>query len=101
VPARCVSSLRAAEERRTGFVTFPARIHEVHTLMRRGVPFTTALTLWMFGFQRLFVRRCEWLRLMPNEGCLPHTSQTAAMTRPLLRTDFRGFRNRTTRLASW
>src|SRR5579864_9475643 len=37
----------------------------------------------MFGSQRRLVRRCEWLMLMPNEGCLPHTSQTAAMTRTL------------------
>jgi DAK2 domain fusion protein YloV len=25
------------------------------------------------------VRRCEWLMLMPKEGCFPHTSQTAAI----------------------
>jgi DAK2 domain fusion protein YloV len=33
----------------------------------------------MLGFHRRFVRRCEWLMLMPNDGRFPHTSQTAAM----------------------
>ena len=35
--------------------------------------------LWMFGFQRRFVRRCEWLSCMPNCGFLPQTSQTDAI----------------------
>jgi uncharacterized protein len=35
----------------------------------------------MFGFQRRFERTCEWLMLTPNDGFLPHTSHTAAMTR--------------------
>src|SRR5580692_6928684 len=30
----------------------------------------------MFGFQRRFVRRCEWLSFMPKIGFLPHTSHT-------------------------
>ena len=34
---------------------------------------------WMFGFQRRFERTWLWLMLMPNDGCLPHTSHTAAM----------------------
>ena len=38
-----------------------------------------ARTRWMLGFQRRLVRRCEWLMLMPNDGRLPHTSQTAAI----------------------
>ena len=57
----------------------PARMHEVQTCTRRGDPLTIARTLWMLGFQRLFVRRWEWLMLMPNDGRLPHTSQTAAI----------------------
>jgi hypothetical protein len=40
-----------------------------------------ARTRWMFGFQRRFERTCEWLMLTPNDGFLPHTSHTAAMTR--------------------
>jgi hypothetical protein len=48
--------------------------------MRLVEPFTTARTRWMFGFQRRFDRTWEWLIVMPNEGFLPHTSQTAAMT---------------------
>ena len=35
----------------------------------------------MFGFHRRLVRLCEWLRLIPKEGCLPHISQFAAMAR--------------------
>jgi hypothetical protein len=53
-------------------------MHEVHTFMRFVVPFTKVRTRWMFGFQRRLVRRWEWLMLMPKEGCLPHTSHTAA-----------------------
>ena len=35
----------------------------------------------MFGFQRRFVRRCECDTIMPHDGRLPQTSQTAAMGR--------------------
>ncbi len=55
-------------------------MHDVHTCIRFVEPFTTARTRWMFGFQRRFVRTWEWLMVMPNEGFLPHTSHTAAMT---------------------
>jgi hypothetical protein len=48
----------------------------VHTLTRFGAPFTIARTRCTFGFQRRFVRRCEWLSFMPKIGFLPHTSQT-------------------------
>ncbi len=47
--------------------------------MCRGAPFTRARTLWMFGFQRRFVRLCEWLTAFPKDGCLPQTSHTDAM----------------------
>ena len=66
------------------FWILPARMHDVHTCNRRGDPFTMARTRWILGFQRRFVRRCEWLMRMPNCGFLPHTSQTDAMTEPLL-----------------
>src|SRR5436190_23840682 len=56
-------------------------MHEVQTCIRLVVPFTTVRTRWMFGFQRRFERTCEWLMLTPNDGFLPHTSHTAAMTR--------------------
>jgi hypothetical protein len=62
-----------------GLVTLPARMQEVQTLRRRGLPLTIARTRWMLGYQRLLVRRCEWLTLMPTDECLPQTSQTAAM----------------------
>ena len=66
-------------DRRGGFVTLPARRHEVHTCKRRGEPLTTARTRWMFGFQRRLVRRCEWLTFMPNDGFFPQISHTEAM----------------------
>ncbi|MEY2432849.1 MAG: hypothetical protein QOC92_2574 [Acidimicrobiaceae bacterium] len=56
-------------------------MHEVQTCTRFGDPLTIARIRWMFGFQRRFERTCEWLMLTPNDGFLPHTSHTAAMTR--------------------
>ena len=64
-------------------VILPARMQDVHTCIRLGLPFTSARTRWMLGFQRRLVRRWEWLMFMPNEGRFPQTSQTAAMTRTL------------------
>ncbi len=65
--------------RRGGLVTLPARMHEVHTWRRFGAPSTMARTRCTLGFQRRFVRRCEWLTFMPNEGFFPQISHTAAM----------------------
>jgi hypothetical protein len=45
--------------RRTGLVTLPARIHEVHTCSRFGAPLTSARTRWMLGSHRRLVRRWE------------------------------------------
>src|SRR5262249_6266433 len=59
-----------------GLATLPAFRQDVHTLTRFGAPFTIARTRCTFGFQRRFVRRCEWLSFMPKIGFLPHTSQT-------------------------
>jgi hypothetical protein len=61
--------------------TLPALMHEVQTLRRFGVPETTARTVWMLGFQRRRVRRCECEMLLPKPGPLPHTSQTEATVR--------------------
>jgi hypothetical protein len=55
-------------------------MHDVQAFRRRGDPFTMARIRWMLGFHRRLVRRCEWLTDMPNDGFLPHTSQTDAMT---------------------
>ena len=63
-----------------GLTTFPDRMHDVHTWMRFGDPFTMARTRWMFGFQRRLVRRWEWLMFIPKDGFLPQISHTAAMT---------------------
>jgi len=59
-------------------VTFPAFRHEVHTLIRLRVPPTVVRTVWMFGFQRRGVRRCECEIELPKPGPLPQTSQLAA-----------------------
>ena len=66
-----------------GLATLPERMQPVQTWIRRGAPFTSARTRWMFGSHRRFVRRWEWLMFMPNDGFLPQTSHTAAMTRRL------------------
>ena len=63
---------------RGGLVTRPPLMQLVHTARRRGEPSTRARTFWMFGFQRRFVRRCEWLMLIPKDGFLPQSSHTAA-----------------------
>lgn len=61
----------------------------VQALTRLGLPFTMARTRWMLGFQRRLVRRWEWLMLIPNDGCFPQTSHTAAMTRTSAERAFR------------
>src|SRR5580658_8736374 len=58
-------------------------MQEVQTLSRLGVPLTMACTVWMFGFQRRRVRRCECETLLPKPGPLPHTSQTEATVRSI------------------
>jgi len=66
---------------RTGrLTTLPERMHDVQAFSRFGEPSTIARTLWMFGSQRRLVRRWEWLMFIPNDGFLPQTSHTAAMT---------------------
>src|SRR2546423_13005091 len=65
--------------------TLPALMHEVHAFTRFGVPPTTVRTVWMFGFQRRLVRRCECEMLWPMPGPLPHTSQLAATSIHLYR----------------
>ncbi len=63
-------------------MTFPALMQEVQTDSFLGVPPITVRTVWTFGDQRRFVRRCEWLMVLPNDGCFPQMSQTAAMELP-------------------
>ena len=62
--------------RATGLVTLPDLRQPVQTLMRLGEPSTMARTRWMFGFQRRFVRRWEWLTAMPKPGRLLQISHT-------------------------
>src|SRR5215469_3173472 len=58
-------------------------MQEVQTCRRFGVPDTIARTVWMLGFQRRRVRRCECETLLPKPGLLPHTSQTEATVRSI------------------
>jgi hypothetical protein len=69
----------ARERRQPARVTLPALMQLVHTLRRRGAPFTNARTRWMLGFQRRGERLCECDTFMPNPGVFPQISQTAAM----------------------
>ena len=71
---------QAGKERIGRLVTLPDRMHDVQTFSRLGAPSTTARTFWMLGSQRRFVRRWEWLMFIPNDGFLPQTSHTAAMS---------------------
>src|SRR5215204_6070734 len=57
-------------------------MHDVHTWSRFGVPPTTVRTVWMFGFQRRRVRRCECEIELPKPGLLPQISQVAATESP-------------------
>lgn len=59
-------------------MTLPAFRQDVHTLRRLGVRPMSARTVWMLGFQRRDVRRCECEMLLPKLGPLPQTSQVAA-----------------------
>lgn len=60
--------------------TLPALRHRVHTLSRRGSPFTSALTRCKLGSHRRFVCRAEWLTLYPTAAFFPHISHTRDMT---------------------
>ena len=53
-------------------------MHDVHALIRFGVPLTTVRTDWMLGYQRRGVRRCECEIELPKPGRLPQMSQVAA-----------------------
>src|SRR5690606_16724232 len=64
-------------------------MQEVHTFRRLGVPPCWVRTVWMSGFQRRRVRRCEWETLLPNPGPLPQTSQTEATVTPFKRSGSR------------
>ncbi len=66
--------------RRVDLTTRPARMHDVQTWSRRGVPSTRTRTRWMFGSHLRFVRRCECETFIPKLGDFPHTSHTAATT---------------------
>src|SRR6266545_4168506 len=92
------SEPREPRERQwTSFCTLPALMQPVQTWSRLGAPFTSARTRWMFGFHRRLVRRCEWLTLMPHDGCLPHTSQTAAIDSYLMLVSTKNLRTLLTR----
>ncbi len=63
----------------------PALMQEVQTSSFLGTPLTNALTRWILGSQRFFVRRCECETLIPKFGRFPHRLQTAAINQLLHR----------------
>ena len=52
---------------------------DVQTCIRLRLPLMTGCTVWMFGSQRRFVRRCEWLSCLEKYGDFPQISQVAGM----------------------
>ena len=75
---RKASKVKLTRPYLTAFWTLPTLMQEVQTFIFLVDEPTMARTLWMFGFQRLFVRRCEWLIVMPKAGPLPQISHTDA-----------------------
>src|SRR5690349_14809979 len=55
-------------------------MHEVHTRIRLGAPFTSARTSCRFTFQRRLVTLWAWLIRFPNWGPRPQISHILAMT---------------------
>lgn len=51
----------------------------MQTCMRLRFPLMIGCTVWMFGSQRLLVRRCEWLSCLEKYGDFPQISQVAGM----------------------
>ena len=66
----------AAAYRRRGLAR--VLLTQMHTFFFLLRPPAAVRTLWMLGFHRRRVRRCECETDMPKPGFLPHTSQTAA-----------------------
>ena len=66
------------EAQAPSFCTLPALRQEVQTFRRLLVPLIRVRTLWMFGFQRREVRRCEWDTLLPKLGPLAQMSHVEA-----------------------
>ena len=64
-------------------VTLPERRQREHTLTVLCVPFMTALTFLMFGFQARLVLRLEWETFKPKVTPFPHTSHFAILTPPI------------------
>ncbi|CAB3393588.1 protein of unknown function [Kyrpidia spormannii] len=60
-------------------LTFPAFRQREQTRMRRTLPPTSALILWMLGIQRRFVSIWEWLTACPVAGPRPQISQRLAI----------------------
>src|SRR5215210_5598328 len=57
------------------FCTLPAFRQRVQTYARFAAPLTRIRTRCRFGSNRRLVATIEWLRLLPNEGFFPQTTQ--------------------------
>lgn len=63
----------------TARCTLPLRRQRVQTLIRRGVPFTIALTRWVLGAHVRLVLMLLWLTLWPVARVFPHISHFAGI----------------------
>jgi hypothetical protein len=64
------------------FVTLPALMQLVQTLIRSGLPLTLALTDLRLILKRLLFRLWALLTVLPTPGFFPHISQTCAIIPP-------------------
>jgi hypothetical protein len=72
----------------TALVTLPERRQREQTFTVFGVPFTTALTLLMLGFQVLLVLRLEWETARPKLTAFPQILHFAMILPPKSRALF-------------
>ena len=65
---------------RTFGVLCSVRRHRVQIFTRFRTPFIGSVSFWMFGKNRVFVRRLEWLTLFPATPILLQSSHFTALT---------------------
>ena len=68
--------LRSSAQAMRGILLLVRR-QRVHSDSLRSRPSTVIVDLWMLGMKRVFVRRLEWLTLLPVWPALPHSSHFA------------------------
>lgn len=66
-------------------VTFPERMHLVHTFALLILPSSLILTVWILAFHFLFECLLEWETLLPETCPLPQISHFLDMSAPPFR----------------